>query len=35
MNGFLLDPLFPAISYEHPFEPEEACWMGASGSCVK
>jgi serine/threonine protein kinase len=23
MNGFLLDPLYPAASYEHPFEPGE------------
>ena len=23
MNGFLLDPLYPAVSYEHPFEPGE------------
>ena len=23
MKGFLLDPLFSAIAYEHPFEPEE------------
>src|SRR5579864_9296474 len=23
MNGFLLDPLFPALSNEHPFQPDE------------
>jgi serine/threonine protein kinase len=23
MNGFLLDPLYPAASYEHPFDPGE------------
>ena len=23
MKGFLLDPLYPALSYEHPFEPGE------------
>ena len=45
MNGFLLDPLYPAASYEHPFEAGRAVgWPlphrardrpGRHGRCVR